>query len=187
MWEEFVRTRSAKVTYDVAHRGKASCLFLLSVSVCASGVTAMSHSKQSHKRENLPLHNLRWLFLKKNHMKKHYTLINENEGMPCKKCNKTFLNVPKLNQHIRNVHAEKTFHCPQCDEPFSSAANLYSRQIMHFNETPFACAICEKTFKRRQHLKSHQIDHKTIHEKGLTLVQALRSRVGAKGCWRIFF
>ena len=23
--------------------------------------------------------------------------------------------------------------------------------------------------------------------KGLTLVQALRSRVGAKGCWRIFF
>ena len=44
-------------------------------------------------------------FFNKNHMRKHYTLINENEGIPCKKCNKTFLNVPKLNQHIRNVHA----------------------------------------------------------------------------------
>ena len=26
-----------------------------------------------------------------------------------------------------------------------------------------------------------------VHQKGLTLVQALRGRVGAKGCWRIFF
>ena len=91
---------------------------------------------------------------KRDHMKKHYTLTNENEGIPCKKCKKTFLNVPKLNQHIRNVHSEKT--CLPCDEPFSSAAYLDSRQIMHFNETPFACAICEKTFKRRQHLKSQE-------------------------------
>ena len=94
---------------------------------------------------------------KRDHMKKHYTLTNENEGIPCKKCNKTFLNVPKLNQHIRNVHSEKT--CLPCDEPFSSAANLNSRQIMHFNETPFACAICEKTFKRKQHLTNHQDIH----------------------------
>ena len=94
---------------------------------------------------------------KRDHMKKHYTLTNENEGIPCKKCKKTFLNVPKLNQHIRNVHSEKT--CLPCDEPFSSAAYLDSRQIMHFNETPFACAICEKTFKQKQHLRSHQDIH----------------------------
>ena len=32
-----------------------------------------------------------------------------------------------------------------------------------------------------------QMTPKACYIKGLTLVQALRGRVGAKGCWRIFF
>ena len=54
--------------------------------------------------------------------------------------------------------------------------------------------ICLATRERTQIivLKKSQIDLVNVglsmrHGKGLTLVQALRSRVGAKGCWRHFF
>ena len=69
-------------------------------------------------------------------------------------------------------------HTPKC---------CNGKEKMNSQICPTVTMQCGKTSRTINNIKREIDCYCVIAEKGLTLVQALRSRVGAKGCWRHFF
>lgn len=111
---------------------------------------------------------------RKDHLKRHITMVHSKTMYPCDVCNRPFTSAEALRGHNKRTHYSQTrFKCrmPSCSKVFSRKAILREHVLndhrdLFGKERTFCCHICKTSSPSQWLLRSH-INHMHLYRKDL--------------------
>ena len=95
-------------------------------------------------------------------LKKHVSVLHDDELLKCRKCDYTYKTSFQLVQHIETNHkGTKQFQCAECKMFFKEKNNLKQHvNGVHLKLKPIKCSFCIFATTRKENLERHV---KSIH------------------------